>query len=148
MQHLEKGNKRIAKNAVLLYMRMFVIMCVSFFTSRIVLIALGVSDYGLFNLVGGFIVLFNVLSNALSTGTSRFITYALGVNDEELINKTFSTVVRVHLVLVALFLVLSETIGLWFVNTQLVIDDNRMVAANYVFQAAVLSTAVGIIQIP
>ena len=81
MEQLEQGNKRIAKNAILLYVRMLVIMCVSFFTSRIVLIALGVSDYGLFNLVGGFIVLFNVLSNALSTGTSRFITYALGVND-------------------------------------------------------------------
>lgn len=148
MEQLDRSNKRIAKNAILLYVRMFVIMCVSFFTSRMVLIALGVSDYGLFNLVGGFIVLFNVLSNALSTGTSRFITYALGVNDEELINKTFSTVVKVHLVLVVIFLVLSETIGLWFVNTQLVIDENRMVAANYVFQAAVLSTAVGIIQIP
>lgn len=148
MEQLDRSNKRIAKNAILLYVRMFVIMCVSFFTSRMVLMALGVSDYGLFNLVGGFIVLFNVLSNALSTGTSRFITYALGVNDEGLINRTFSTAVKVHLVLVVIFLVLSETIGLWFVNTQLVIDADRMVAANYVFQAAVLSTAVGIIQIP
>lgn len=127
---------------------MFVIMCVSFFTSRMVLMALGVSDYGLFNLVGGFIVLFNVLSNALSTSTSRFLTYALGVSDEELISKTFSTVVKIHLVLVAIFIVLSETVGVWFINTQLVINTHRTVAANYVFQAAVLSTAVGIIQIP
>ena len=141
-------NKRIAKNATILYFRMFFIMAISFYTSRIVLQALGVSDYGIYNVVGGVTVLINVFISALGSSTSRFLTFALGKNDIEVLKRTFTTALWVHIGLAVLFAVVAETIGLWFINTQLVIPEGRMVAANWVYQSAVVSVVMGITQTP
>lgn len=142
------GNRLIAKNATVLYIRMFFTMAISFYTSRIVLQALGVSDYGIYNVVGGTIVLIDVLVAALGSATSRFLTFALGKNDLDNLKKTFSTAAWVHLGLALVFVLMAETIGLWFVNTQLVIPEGRMIAANWVYQAAVVNFAMGITQTP
>ena len=142
------GNKLIAKNATMLYIRMFFTMAISFYTSRIVLQALGVSDYGIYNVVGGTIVIIDVLVAALGSATSRFLTFALGKNDPENLKKTFSTAAWVHIGLAAAFVVVAETFGLWFINNHLVIPEGRMVAANWVYQAAVVNFAMGITQTP
>ncbi len=142
------GNRTIAKNAIMLYLRMFVSMIIGFYTSRVVLKALGVSDYGIYNLVGGFVVLVNMVSTALNGATSRFLTYSLGQGVFKELQKTFSTAVFIHIGLSLLFLILAETIGLWFVNYQLVIPLERLTAANWVYQAAVISTILGILQVP
>ncbi len=142
------GNRLIAKNATMLYIRMFFTMAISFYTSRIVLQALGVSDYGIYNVVGGTIVLIDVLVAALGGATSRFLTFALGKNDIDILKKTFSTAAWVHIGLAIAFVAIAETVGLWFINTQLVIPGGRMVAANWVYQATVVNFAMGITQTP
>ena len=142
------SNKQIAKNAMMLYLRMFVIMAISFYTSRIVLQALGVSDYGVYNVVGGFVVMVSILNNALSNSTSRFLTYSLGLNDADNLKRTFSAAFFVHLFLTLVFLVLAETVGLWFVNNHLVIPPDRLGAANWAYQSAIFSTAISITQVP
>lgn len=142
------GNKLIAKNATMLYVRMFFTLAISFYSSRIVLKALGVSDYGIYNVVGGVISMINVLTNSLDSATSRFLTYSLGRDSLRNLKITFSTAYYIHLSLAFVFLLLSETVGLWFVNTQLVIPAERMVAANWVYQSAVLSTVLSITQVP
>lgn len=142
------GNRLIAKNATMLYLRMFVTLAISFYTSRIVLKALGVSDYGIYNVVGGVIVMISTLTGALGGATSRFLTFALGKKDMENLKTTFSTAFYIHLSLAILFVVVAESVGVWFVNTQLVIPEGRMGAANWVFQAAILSTVLGMTQTP
>ncbi len=142
------GNRLIAKNATMLYLRMFVTMAISFYTSRVVLKALGVSDYGIYNVVGGVIVMISTLTGALGGATSRFLTYALGKKDMENLKITFSTAFYIHLALAMLFVVVAESVGVWFVNTQLVIPEGRMGAANWVFQAVIVSTALSMTQAP
>ena len=148
MQDTTSNNKRIAKNAIFLYMRMFISMAISFFTSRIVLQALGVSDFGIYNLVGGVVVLMGMINGALTGATSRFLTFGLGLNDEKTLKDTFSTAFITHAVFSLIFLILAETIGLWVVNTQLVIPADRLIAANWAYQSAIISTALGITQVP
>jgi O-antigen/teichoic acid export membrane protein len=148
MQDQVVGNRLIAKNATMLYLRMFVTLAISFYTSRIVLKALGVSDYGIYNVVGGVIVMISTLTGALGGATSRFLTFSLGKKDLDNLKLTFSTAFYIHLSLAVLFVVVAESIGVWFVNTQLVIPEGRMGAANWVFQAAILSTALGMTQTP
>lgn len=132
----------------MLYLRMFVNMALGFYTSRIVLEALGVNDYGIFNLVGGVIVLANMLNTSFTASTSRFITYSLGLNDLDKCREAFTASFRIHVFLTVFFLIIAETVGLWFVNTQLNIAPDRMVAANWVYQAAVISTGLSITQAP
>lgn len=142
------NNRLIAKNATMLYIRMFFTMAISFYTSRIVLQALGVSDYGIYNVVGGVTAFVSFFTASLNGATSRFLTYALGKNDVENLKLTFSTAAWVHICMAGFFVLLAETIGLWFVNTQLIIPEDRMVAANWVYQASVVSVLTSITQTP
>lgn len=141
-------NQIIAKNATMLYFRMFITMAISFYTSRIVLQALGVSDYGIYNVVGGITVLINVLISSLGGATTRFLTFALGKNDIEYLKTTFSTATIAHIGLALVFIFIAETVGLWFVNSQLVIPDGRMMATNWVYQSSIIAVALGITQTP
>lgn len=142
------NNRKLAKNAILLYIRMFVSMAIGFYTSRIVLQALGISDYGIYNLVGGLIIMINALTSALSGATSRFITYSMGEENQDAVSKAFSTAFIIHCSLALFFLLVAETVGLWFVNNHLVIEPSRMVAANWIYQSAIISTVLGITQVP
>lgn len=148
MSNQSANNKRIAKNTLLLYMRTFLLMTISLFTSREVLAALGVDDYGIYNVVGGFVAMFSVISGALSSSISRFITFELGHGDKEKLNKIFSTSVNIQLLIGLLILILGETVGVWFLNTQMNIPSERLTAANWVLHCSLLSFIIGLISVP
>lgn len=141
-------NKRIAKNTLLLYIRMLFLMIVSLYTSRVVLNALGVEDFGIYNVVGGIVAMFNVLSGSLSAAISRFITYELGKENLKNLNKIFSSAVTIQLGLAIIIILLAETIGLWFLNVKMNIPEIRMEAANWVFQFSILTFAINLISVP
>lgn len=141
-------NKRIAKNTLFLYARMLLIMGVTLYSSRVILDKLGVDDYSLYNVVGGIVGILSFLSGTLSSGTSRFLTYELGRNDNNRLKLTFSTAFFTHFLLAVLFVVILETIGLWYIYNKLVVADDRFYAALIVFQISILASIVSIMQIP
>ena len=140
--------ERIAKNTIFMYIRMFIIMGVTIYTSRVVLDKLGVDDYGLFNAVAGVVGMLTFLNNTLAKGTSRFLTFELGNNNEERLKTTFSTAFYAHMLLMVLVVIVLETVGLWFLNHKLVIPEDRMYAAQWVYQISILTMCVGVIQVP
>lgn len=144
----DANDKRIARNAIYLYGRMMLTIFVSLYTSRVVLDVLGVSDYGVYNVVGGIVMILGFLNGTMSGATSRFISYELGAGSPEKLRKTFSASLTIHLCLVGAILVLGETVGLWYVNNELVIDPSRMGAANWVYQYSLFASVLTIIQIP
>jgi len=113
-----------------------------------VLAQLGVSDFGIYNVVGGVIVLFSFIQGAMNSATSRFFTFDLGKGDFEQLKKTFSLSIVIHIFTTILIFILGETIGLWFLNTQLIIPEERMAAANFVYQFTVFTACIGILQVP
>lgn len=123
-------------------------MIVSLYTSRVVLNALGVEDFGIYNVVGGIVAMFNVLSGSLSAAISRFITYELGKENLKNLNKIFSSAVTIQLGLAIIIILLAETIGLWFLNVKMNIPEIRMEAANWVFQFSILTFAINLISVP
>ena len=127
---------------------MLLLMLISLYTSRVILNTLGVVDYGIYNVVGGIIVMFSFLSGSLSAASSRFITYDLGRGDIFMMKKTFGNIVAIHILLAMLILILGETIGLWFVMHKLQIPENRMVAALWVYQFSIFSFVLNIVSIP
>ena len=145
---MESGGKRIAKNTLYLYARMLVMMLLGFFTTRIVLEKLGASDYGVYNVVGGFVSLFMVLNSILQSGTNRFLALALGRGDKVYTKLTFSTALVIHILIAVIVFILLETFGLWFLNQHLNISPDRLSTANWVFQFSVLSCMLGITQTP
>lgn len=136
---VSNNNKRIAKNTLLLYIRMFFIMAVSLFTSRVILKNLGVENFGIYNVVGGVVAMMGILNSAMSTSTTRYLTFELGKGDKERLKQVFSMCFTIYLLLSLAFLFLAETVGLWFLNTQLTIPENRLEAANWVYQFSVIS---------
>lgn len=142
------NNKRIAKNTIFLYIRMVLVVLVSLYTSRVVLHVLGVSDYGVYNVMGGIIGMLGYVNTLLSGATSRFLTIDLGKGDLNKLRLTFSLSNLLCLASSFLFLLLGETIGLWFMNTQLNIAPSRMEAANWVYQCALLSSVCTVLQSP
>lgn len=142
------NNQRIAKNATLLYFRMILLMAVSLYTSRIVLSTLGIEDYGIYNVVGGFIGMLAFLNGAMCGCTQRFITFALGKGDKQELKKIFSTTLITHAIIALLVFVLAETVGLWFVIEKLVIPPDRFVAAMIVYQCSVASALIMIMSFP
>lgn len=148
MSNTTENNKRIAKNTLLLYFRMLFLMAVSLYTSRVVLNALGIEDFGIYNVVGGVVAMFSVLSGSLSAAISRFITYELGKGNQENLNKIFSSAVTIQLGLAGIIILLAETIGIWFLNVKMNIPEERMEAANWVFQFSILTFAINLISVP
>lgn len=143
-----ENTKRIAKNTLMLYVRMLFGMLVSLYTSRVVLNALGVEDYGIYNVVGGFVAMFSIISGSLSASVSRFLTFELGRGDMQRLQNVFSTSVLIHVVLAVVILLATESIGLWFLNTQMNIPKPRLYAANYVFQASIISFIISLLNVP
>jgi O-antigen/teichoic acid export membrane protein len=132
----------------MLYFRMLLIMAVSLFTVRVVLKTLGIVDYGIYNVVGGIVVMFSFFSNTMASASQRFFAFELGRNDIPQLKKTFSLTITIYAIIAVIVLLLAETIGLWFLNTQMVIPAERMEAANWIYQFTVLSFLVTIITIP
>lgn len=146
--NISTDNKRIAKNTAYLYVRMFVTMIVALYTSRIVLRILGASDFGLYNVVGGVITMFSMFSGTLASGTQRFLTFAMGESNFAKLQTTFSLALGLHVVVSLILFVLAQTIGLWFLNTQMNIPEGRGIAAFWVYQFSIVAFIVSIIQIP
>ena len=143
-----EGSKKVAKNTVLLYFRMIVTMLVSLYTSRVILIELGIDDYGIFQTVGGVIGMFSFLNGALSTGTSRYLTYALGEKVQNKLSDVFTSAMVLHGIMAILIVILCETIGLYLINSKLVLPEDRMNVIFWVFQLSVISSVLAIIQVP
>ena len=148
MSETSANNKRIAKNTLLLYVRTLFIMLVTLYTSRVVLNTLGVSDYGIYNVVGGVVAMFSVISVSLSSSISRFITYELGHGDFDKLKRIFSTSINIQVGISLVILVLAEVFGVWFLNTKMNIPAERMTAANWVLQCSLLSFIIGLISVP
>ena len=142
------NNKRIAVNTILLYIRMLFVMAISLYTSRVILQILGADDFGIYNVVGGVVVLFSFLTNAMTSSTQRFLNYNLGLKDVGKVSHIFNISVLTHFTIFLLVLFLSETIGLWFVKTQLNIPVDRENAAMWVYQMSVITTLINIMLIP
>lgn len=141
-------NRRIAKNALMLYIRMFLTMIVGLYTSRVVLATLGVEDYGIYGVVGGVVAMMGFLNASMSGATSRFLTFELGRGDRQRLSDTFSSALIVHIGIALVVFVLAETVGLWFLCNKLVIPEGRMEAAHWVYQCSILSAMLGITQAP
>ena len=148
MSDISSNNKRIAKNTVMLYIRMLLSTVVSLYTSRVVLQTLGVEDYGIYGVVGGVVAMFSFLNSSMAGATSRFLTYEMGKGDKERLKDTFSSALVIHIGIALLVLILAETIGVWFLNNKLVIPEGRMEAAHWVLQLSVLGMIVGFTQVP
>ena len=148
MQDTTSNNKRIAKNTIMLYIRMFISMLVGLYTSRVVLATLGVEDYGIYGVVGGVVGMMGFLNASMSGATSRFLTFELGKGDKERLAKTFSSALIVHIGIAIVVLILAETVGLWFLSNKLNIPAERMQAAHWVYQLSILSAMFGITQVP
>lgn len=148
MSNTISNNKRIAKNTLLLYFRMFFMMAINLYTSRVVLEVLGIDDFGIYNIVGGVIILFSFFNNALLSSTQRFLNYEIGQNNIDSQKKIFKTSLSLYLLFTLVIVVLAETIGLWFLNTQLTIPTNRIMAANWVYQFSLVAFIINVIKIP
>ena len=142
------NSKRIAKNTLVLYLRMLFLMLVSLYTSRVILDALGVEDYGIYNVVGGFVSMFALISAALTSACSRFLNFELGKGNLERQNIVFSTAVTIQWGLVIIVAVLSEAIGVWYVNNVMVIPPDRLTAANWCFQFSIFNFCMNLITVP
>jgi O-antigen/teichoic acid export membrane protein len=143
-----ENNKRIAKNTAMLYFRLLFSMAISLYTSRVILNALGVEDFGIYNVVGGIVVMFGFLNNAMSASTQRFLTFEMGKGDYNQLNRIFSMSITIHASIAIIVLLLSETVGLWILNTQLTIPADRMNAANWVYQCSIFAFIITILYVP
>lgn len=148
MNDHKENNKRIAKNTLMLYARMLLVMFVSLYTSRVVINSLGISDYGIYNVIGGFVTMFSIFYVTVSGAISRFITVNLGTGDIEKLKRVFSTSIVIQLIIIAVIVILLESFGLWFINNKMVIPQERLDAANWVFQLSVVTIAISCWSIP
>ena len=142
------NNQRIAQNTLALYIRMLLLMAVSLYTSRVVLATLGVDDYGIYNLVAGFITLFSFISRALVGAIQRFFNVALGRGDKEEYQRVYSMGINIFIIFTIFLLVVSETAGLWFIKTQLNIPEGREAAAFWVYQISIITLIVSLFRTP
>ena len=148
MSDRSANNKRIAKNTAYLYIRMFISMAVSLYSSRVILQTLGIEDYGVYNIVGGVVAMFSFINSTMSSATSRFLTFELGRGLKGKLEDTFNASFWVHVLIALLVFVLCETIGLWFMHYKMVIPEGREIAANIVFQLSIVAMLVSILQVP
>ncbi|MBV7440781.1 oligosaccharide flippase family protein [Weeksellaceae bacterium TAE3-ERU29] len=142
------NNKRIAKNTLFLYFRMFLTIGVGLYTSRLVLDALGVVDYGIYGLVGGIVSMFAFLNSAMAAATQRYLSFDIGKNNINRLSQTFNATLNIHFLVAFVIFILSETIGLWFVNYKLDIPSERITAANWVYQLSIFTFILNVIQVP
>ena len=142
------NNKRIAKNTLFLYVRMLVVMAVGLYTVRAILDLLGVVDYGIYNVVGGVVSMFSFLNSTLATSSQRYFSIELGKGDMKRLNQWFCLNITAFSIFILIFLVVAETVGLWFVNYKMTIPEERMFAANVVYQLSVLTFCIHFFNIP
>jgi len=141
-------NKRVAKNTLILYMRMFLTVGISFYTTRVVLANLGISDYGLYNVIGSIISMLYIVSSTLAGSISRFLTVEIGKGDISRLKEVFVTSVNILLFASLIVIVLGEVLGVWFVNNKLNTAPDRLIAANWIFQFTLASFVLEMLCLP
>ena len=142
------NTRRIAKNTLMLYVRMLVLMIVGLYTSRVVLAALGENDFGIYDVVGGVVAMFTIISGSLNSAVSRFITFEMGKGDLSRLNKVYSTAVTIQLVLAAIVVIIAEPVGLWFIRNEMTIDPSRIPAAIWVLHFSLASFVINLMSVP
>lgn len=148
MPEISANSKRIARNTAFLYFRMLLTLGLTLYTSRIVLAVLGIEDFGIYDVVSSVVTMFAFLNTSMVTSTQRYITVAIGKSDEQVVARTFSNAIRIHILIGLVVVLLSETVGLWFLENKLVIPEERMTAARWVFQLSLLSFFISVSQVP
>lgn len=148
MTESHANNKRIAKNTILLYFRMLFLMAITLYTSRVILNALGVDDFGINNVVAGFLSMFGILTSSLSTAISRFITVELGKRNIERLKTVFQTSLCVQIIMGIIIVACTETIGMWFLHTKMVIPEDRIIAAQWCLHCSSASIFINLINVP
>lgn len=148
MTDIASNNKRIAKNTLMLYVRMLFSMIVSLYTSRVVLQTLGVEDYGIFNVVGGVITMFTFINASMVSSTQRYLNFELAKGNSQRLRSVFNTSLQIHALIAIIIVILGETLGLWFLMNKLVIPESRMTAALWVYQCSILACCVTIMSAP
>lgn len=148
MTDFSASNKRIAKNTLLLYFRMLLMMAVSLYTSRVVLDKLGITDYGIYNVVGGIVGMLGFLTGAMGNAVQRFLSFEIGKGDKERVNHIFNVSLLAHVVIAVIVLVVMEFAGVWYLNTYMNIPAGRLDAANWVLQCSIFTTMFTIVQVP
>lgn len=143
-----ENTSRIAKNTVIMYVRMFVLMLIGLYTSRVILNILGVEDYGVYNVVGGLVTMFSIISSSLSSSVSRYLTFEIGRGNSSRLSEIFSSSVIVLAVLAVVIVLLLEVAGLWFLENKLVIPEGRMGAAQFVMQCSIATFALNLLNTP
>lgn len=143
-----ENNKRIAKNTLFLYIRTLFVLLVSLYMSRIILQVLGVSDYGIYQVIGGLVAMFGVLSTALSAAISRFITFEIGSGNREKLCRIFSTSIIIQFIIAFIVLLIAEVIAIWFIQTQMQIPEGRMVATQWVLHCSLITFCVNLVSVP
>jgi len=142
------NNARLARNTLLLYFRMILMMCINLYTSRIILHTLGIEDYGIYNVVGGVVVMFSFLTDSMTASTQRFLSFELGSGNDEKLHAVFITSIHIHLLIALVIVILGETVGLWFLVEEMVIPPERMVAAHWVYQFSIFITVLNVLSYP
>lgn len=144
----DSSNKRIAKNTLLLYVRMLFMMFIGLYTSRVILDKLGEVDFGIYNVVGGFVTMFTIISGAMTTATQRFLSFEIGKGADGNVKDIFSTMIYIHLFLALAILLVGEVAGVWFLNTHMNFPPDRYEAANWVFQLSLFVFMLNVINVP
>lgn len=144
---MESANRRIAKNTLYMYIRLFTTMFIGLYSSRIVLQVLGVSDYGLFSVVGGVLAMFTFISGSLGAATSRFLNTEMGRSDGD-VNRIFNVNVILHIILSVIIFILAETIGLWYVYNKLTVAPGKLPDAVFIYNVAIITACLGIVNSP
>lgn len=147
-QNHSQNNRRIARNTLMLYVRMLFLMLVGLYTSRVVLEALGENDFGVYNVIGGVVAMFTIISGALNSAVSRFITFEMGKGKEAQLNKVYSTAVSIQLALAIIVVLIAEPAGLWFINNEMTIDPERIPAARWVLHFSLAAFVINLMSVP
>lgn len=142
------NNKRIAKNSLYMSIRMVVVLFISLYTTRAVLKVLGIEDYGIYNVVCGFVSMFSFLNNSIASATQRYYNYELGKNGELGVQKVYNASILIHWLLAIIIIVFTEVGGLWYLENKLVVPETRMSAAFWIFQFSVVSMFLNIVNVP
>lgn len=144
----DSRTRRIARNTLMLYIRMFALLLVGLYTSRVVLEALGENDYGIYNVVGGVVAMFTIISGALNSAVSRFITFEMGKGTSARLNEVYSTAVTIQLVIALVVVLAAEPVGLWFIENKMTIDPARIPAAEWVLHFSLLAFVINLMSVP
>lgn len=143
-----ENNKRIAKNSLFMSIRMVIVLIITLYTSRVILRVLGVEDYGVYNVVAGFVTMFGFFNSSLSNGIQRFYNFELGKNGIEGARRVYNMALLIQILLALIIVLPTEIFGLWYLHNKMVVPEGRMLAAEWVFQLSLLTFVLHIVQVP